>query len=199
MNKSARLFALLLALVTACQAPAERYFRYATLNSDDIEGMPAQDIHRIKANLYRVGGNLALGVVYREAAAAPSNEAVRMDSLGTLLFDLGTYQLPIDTASYHWILPDLVAGDNNRVYAFPRRYHLPTIKMLHLNPTTLILCDSDATYLKDADTVYCIPSDSYLQVEPGDFSTEQVEGVTYGRDSATYYYWDEPTPPPHQP
>lgn len=181
----------LLAFLSACQSPSERYFRYASPEVDAIVELPAQGIQLLRANLYRVGDGLALGVTYREAAAAPDKDAVRMDSLGTLLFDLATYRLSVDTASYHWVVPDLIAADGKRVYAFPRKYHLPIVKLLHMDPATLVRCDTDATYLKDADTVYCIPVDSYLQVEPSAFTTMVVGGVTYGRDTATYYHWDE--------
>lgn len=190
---------LLLLSLSTCQAPQPqgRYFHYAQPGSDDIAELPKEDIQHLKLNLYRVGDKLAVGMVYHVAAAAPDgSDKVVMDSMGTMLFDLATYQLQVDTASYHWVVPDLIAADRDRVYAFPRRYHLPTVKVLALSPTSLMQCDEDATYLKDADTVYCIPTDTYLAVPLARFSTVRREGVTYGYDSIQYYYLDEVESPP---
>lgn len=199
MKDLIHLHLLLLLCLSACPSPRpqERYFNYARPGSDDIAELSAEDIQHLKLNLYRVGDKLALGTVYHVATVAPGGkDAVVMDSLGTMLFDLATFLLPVDTASYHWVVPDLIAADRDRVYAFPRRYHLPTVKLLALSPTSLMRCDEDATYLKDADTVYCIPTDTYLGVPPTRFSTVRREGVTYGYDSIHYYYFDEVESPP---
>jgi hypothetical protein len=193
-NQVALVIGILLALLSSCTNKAQggKYYAYSEPNKDAIIEIRGQDIQHLKDNLYLINGHLAVGVPYFEAIPSTEEEdAILMDSLGMMLFDADAYQLPIDTSSYMWLVKDLIAKDQRRVYAFPRTYHLPTVKILKLNPSDVVICDREGTYLKDSNFVYCIPKDSYLDVAPAKFTTAIIDNVTYGWDSTNYYYLDQ--------
>lgn len=99
----------------------------------------------------------------------------------------------------HFIVKELIASDKNNVIAFPRGiYKLPFIQVLELNPSKTVLCDSNGTYLKDDSLVYCIPTNTYLEVSSKDFDVFLKDNVVFGKYKNVVYYLDTPEDTLHE-
>ena len=65
-------------------------------------------------------------------------------------------------------------------------------EILKLNPDRLSLIDNSKTYIKDDSLVYCIPTNTYIKVNPSEFHTIYNENVEYGKSENIIYYLDTP-------
>jgi hypothetical protein len=192
-NKSSLTVLILLTLLFSCRNnnPIEKYYKFYNTDTDSLIVIDHKKVSHVKANLYMVDDTISLGVPYFEQQSVKNVDAIELVAKGKLMFNSVTNKLDIDTSTYCWLVENLVAKDKNTVFAFPRMYFLPTVKTLKLNASEVVVCDKANTYLKDSKLVYCIPADSYLDIESAKFTTVLKNGVYYGTDSTNYYYWDK--------
>lgn len=195
------LFALL--LCTACNRHCpctqqgtqneDHYFQYIAKESDSIVPFSFQgDIQCLKANIFISDENLYIGLPYYIDTLQDENQIVQK-KVGTILFNPVDYGINIDTASYQFIVKDMIAKDENHVYAYPKGlFKLPFIQVLDLNPAHTIVLDHEATYLRDDSLVYCFPTNTYLDVKAKDFEVIYIQHVPFGKYHSILYYWDEP-------
>lgn len=182
------------AIVLSCndRTNEDIFYRYYTTNSDSIVLFENSAKQILKDNLFMINDTLYLGLPLLEDEFNESTNSIQAIKKGILLFNTVTYNLPLDTKSYKFLVKDFIAVDSNKVIAFPRgKYKLPFFKVLKLKPNKTIILDKDNTYLKDDSFVYCIPTHSYLKVKPSEFNIKQIDGVTHGEINDTFYYLDE--------
>ena len=168
------------------------YYKYASLESDSIILFDNSNVQLLKENLYICDDTLYLGVDFFEDKLNEKSNAIKSKKKGILLFNTIHYHLSIDTSSYTFLIKDWIAMDFNQVIAFPKgNTKLPAFEVLKLNPKKLIPLAHKNTYLKDDRFVYCVPTNTYINVEPKDFETEIRNGVIFGKIGKQYYYLDE--------
>ncbi|MBX2949531.1 MAG: hypothetical protein KF704_09670 [Crocinitomicaceae bacterium] len=169
----------------------ESYYRYYSTSSDRIISYKNPNIVHYKDNLYFIGDTIYIGVPLVEDVL--KNNKIFSERKGICLINPAEYNLSIDTSTYRFIIEELIASDINHVIAFPKgKYKLPFIEILKLNPDRLSLIDNSKTYIKDDSLVYCIPTNTYIKVNPGEFHTIYNENVEYGKYENIIYYLDTP-------
>ena len=193
---SASLTVAYLALMVSCgEKPQneDHYFQYIAKESDSIVPFSFQgDIQCLKANIFISDENLYIGLPYYIDTLQDENQIVQK-KVGTILFNPVDYGINIDTSSYQFIVKDIIAKDENHVYAYPKGlFKLPFIQVLDLNPAHTIVLDHEATYLRDDSLVYCFPTNTYLDVKAKDFEVIYIQHVPFGKYHSILYYWDEP-------
>ncbi len=165
-----------------------KYFNYPESDSIIlISNIP----RKIKDNIFSLNDTLFISIPYF-TKMDDGNNKIKTIYLGELLLNTKTAAINIDTTSYSWLVEGLIAKDQNNIFAFPRKYHLPTIKILKLDPSKTFIIDKNNNYLKDEKYIYCIPTDTYLDVDISKFSIIENNGLIYGYDSLFYYYFDKP-------
>lgn len=191
-NKNPLTVFILLFLFFSCRSKNldEKYYKYSNTLTDSIIAVNSQKVKHLKCNLYTVDDTLSIGVSYFEKEYSKNKDEIETVLKGKLMFNSIVYKLNIDTLSYSWLVEDLISKDKQKVFAFPRKYMIPSLKILKLNSSDVVVCDENYTYLKDTKFVYCIPTDSYLDVAPLKFTTIIKDGVTFGSDSIHYFYFD---------
>lgn len=153
----------------------------------------------LKDNLYFTNNTVYIGVPLFEDEIDKEDKIVSIRKGIVLIDPLLKYNLSIDTLTYHFIVKELIASDKNNVIAFPRGiYKLPFIQVLELNPSKTVLCDSNGTYLKDDSLVYCIPTNTYLEVSSKDFDVFLKDNVVFGKYKNVVYYLDTPEDTLHE-
>ncbi|MDD2476053.1 MAG: hypothetical protein PHI32_09095 [Dysgonamonadaceae bacterium] len=176
------------------------YYKYFSLDSDSIVLFSSNSkISILKDNLYFTNNTVYIGVPLFEDEIDKEDKIVSIRKGIVLIDPLLKYNLSIDTLTYHFIVKELIASDKNNVIAFPRGiYKLPFIQVLELNPSKTVLCDSNGTYLKDDSLVYCIPTNTYLEVSSKDFDVFLKDNVVFGKYKNVVYYLDTPEDTLHE-
>ncbi|HLO55507.1 MAG TPA: hypothetical protein VK169_14530 [Saprospiraceae bacterium] len=169
-----------------------KYFEYYSINSDSIVLVDSKIIKHFRDNLYFKNDTLSIGVsLYEDKLNAYENTIVSKFK-GILFFNTELYNISIDTNSYRFLIKDLIAIDSKHIIAFPKgKYKLPFFQMLRLDPKKTKIFDKNNTYLIDDSLIYCIPTNSYIDIKPSEFIVVEIDGVIYGRTKENYYYLDE--------
>ena len=192
----ASLIVAYIALLVSCEKKPQmkdHYYIYISKESDSIVPFHSQgDIQCLKANLFIADENLYIGLPYYIDTLQGENQIVQK-KVGTILFNPVDYGINIDTASYQFLVTDMIAKDKNRVYAYPKgMFKLPFIQVLDLNPALTIVLDHETTYLRDDSLIYCLPTNTYLDVDAKDFEVIYIQHTPFGKSHGILYYWDEP-------
>lgn len=185
-----------MALLVSCEKKPQmkdHYYHYISKESDSIVPFHSQgDIQCLKANLFIADENLYIGLPYYIDTLQGENQIVQK-KVGTILFNPVDYGINIDTASYQFLVTDMIAKDKSRVYAYPKgMFKLPFIQVLDLNPALTIVLDHETTYLRDDSLIYCLPTNTYLDVDAKDFEVIYIQHTPFGKSHGILYYWDEP-------
>lgn len=192
----ASLIVAYMALLVSCEKKPQmkdHYYHYISKESDSIVPFHSQgDIQCLKANLFIADENLYIGLPYYIDTLQGENQIVQK-KVGTILFNPVDYGINIDTASYQFLVTDMIAKDKSRVYAYPKgMFKLPFIQVLDLNPALTIVLDHETTYLRDDSLIYCLPTNTYLDVDAKDFEVIYIQHTPFGKSHGILYYWDEP-------
>ncbi len=190
-NKVKIIFVLIFFIFISCNKK-QVYLKFENLDTDKLVFIDDKTVKNIKDNLYIISDTIYIGITYFEPRVK-KRDIIEMHSKGMILFNVKKYNYDIDVKSYQWLIEELISKDKNNVYAFPRKYHLSSPKMLKLNPSKVMICDKSNTYLKDEKYVYCIPSDTYLNIESSNFAILDSNNVVYGKNKITgdTYYLNE--------
>ncbi|MCO5268830.1 MAG: hypothetical protein M9897_08045 [Brumimicrobium sp.] len=183
-------------MIISCNSKVENdvFYRYYSNNSDSIVLFSKDsEMLLVKDNLYFSNNNIYIGLPLFEDNIDNQDKIISIRKGIVLIDPLNKYNLSIDTSTYHFIIKELIACDKNNVIAYPRGiYKLPFLEVLELNPSKTILCDSNGTYLKDDSLVYCIPTNTYLEISSKDFDMLYKDNVYYGKHKNIVYYLDSP-------
>lgn len=197
-NKSKIITIILLAVsiivIISCKnnnTKEEYYYKYYSKSSDSIVSYKNSNVQYYRDNLYFIDDTIYIGIPLFEDIL--KNDKISSERKGICLINPTQYNLSIDTSSYKFIVKELIASDINNVIAFPRgKYKLPFIEILILKSNKLSLIDNSKTYIKDDSLVYCIPTNTYIQVNPSEFHITYNENVEYGKYKNIIYYLDTP-------
>jgi hypothetical protein len=195
-KKKVIIFYLLLFVISSCkdrsQFKEQVFLKYYSTVSDSTVLVPSQNVKYYKENLFYVNGILTIGLPYFEDEFEDKSASIVSKKKAVLLFNSVTYNLNIDTTSYEFLVKDLIAKDSSLVIAFPKgKYKLPFIEKLRLNPSKTKILDRKNTYLSDDKFIYCIPTNTYLNIKPTNFIIEEKDGIIYGKTESNFYYLDE--------
>lgn len=151
------------------------------------EKVDKRGIYHLKENLYKIDNELYLGIDYKEKVYNEKDDAIITKCKGTLLVnDIKG----IDSVSYKFTIPDIIAKDRNQVYFFPKNYEIPSVFTLKVDPIRLTILDSKKTFIKDDKYVFCIPQNSYLDVDANKFQVIELEEIVLGTDGIYFYEYD---------
>lgn len=195
MQNQIKIILALFLLIASCgeKKVGEVYYQYTSIGSDSIVLFENSSLELVKENLYISNEGFYLGCDLFEDVISTDSNSIMPKRKGVLLFSTLRYNLTIDTASYTFLIPNQVAMDKDQMIVFPKGNHkLPVFDVLKLNPEKLIQLKGENTYLKDNRFVYCLPTNTNVDVDPKDFETEIRNGVTFGKIGNQYYYLDEP-------
>lgn len=159
---------------------------------NDVRLLDPQDVVKIVHNVYKIDSVYYLGIEYQEKQTNSKNDIIKSRKKGIFLMNQNEIlnESGIDIPSYEWIIPNHVSKDKKRVYFFPKTYEIPSVIILKLNPNNTVLVDTNATYLKDDSLVFCIPSNSYMNVDAENFQAEYIDGYAIGTDGNNSFEYD---------
>lgn len=179
--------------VKSRQQEKVHYFQYVSKESDSIVPFTCRgEIKYLKENLYIADDILYIGLPYYIDTLQGKNQVIQK-RVGTILINPIDYDIVIDTASYQFLVEELISKDKNQILAYPiGLFKTPFIQVLKLNPKQTRICDHEATYLRDDSLVYCFPTNTYLDVNAKEFEVVYIRQVPFGKHHNVLYYWDEP-------
>lgn len=151
-----------------------------------------KNVKCIKDNLYQLNDNFYMGIRYYVKTYNAKKDAILPQFKGIYLHKIGNEDIKyINFGSYRFLLQDVLATDDNKIYYFPSNYEVPSVITLKLDPETFQFLDDEYTFVKDKAHIFCLPTNSYVSTNSHKFSTLKVKGVVLGTDGEYFYEYDE--------
>lgn len=156
--------------------------------NEDPEKIDKHNVSHLKDNLYKIGNELYFGINYKEKIYDKKNDAIVTKCKGIFL---SNDIKEIDSSTYKFIVQNFIAKDKNQIYFFPENYEIPSAFILKLDPDKYTILDSKNTYIKDNKYVFCIPENSYLNVDANKFQVIELEEIVLGTDGIYFYEYTD--------